>query len=190
MAKAALPEKTRAQCIAEMHDNPDDRINQICRHIANGGDMITLAETWGVSYADMYAFGYSAPHKQKLMDAYNARDEWFKQAILRELRRISLVDLSEIYDENNALKPIAEWPKDVIACVAGVDTLEVKEQGQVIGQMRKVKLFDKIKALEMLGRATNDDFKTVNVKHSGRISHEAFMATTYPVDERTDKDGT
>jgi phage terminase small subunit len=100
--------------------------------------------------------------------------------VLRELLRISRVDILQAFDEQGALRPLREIPEDVRRAIGGI---EVEEQytdllqqllaGQepgvlddgaprprmalpkkrtAVGRIAKVRFLDKTRALELLGR--------------------------------------
>lgn len=78
------------------------------------------------------------------------------ESVLRELDRIASSDLLDAFDETNCLKPLADIPEDVRRCIAGIEVDEIwegygKERRQ-IGVTKKIKLWDKNKGLEMLGK--------------------------------------
>lgn len=66
------------------------------------------------------------------------------EMILEELRSIACADLAEAYDEDGRLKPIREMPLDVRKAIAAVE--ETDSGG------RKLRRWDKVKALELLGK--------------------------------------
>lgn len=75
--------------------------------------------------------------------------EW----VLRRLADEATADLADILDEAGAIKPVAEWP--LIwrqGLVAGVDVYEEVVEGQKVGQTVKIKLSDRIKRIELIGR--------------------------------------
>lgn len=69
-------------------------------------------------------------------------------------------DLADLYDEAGNLKPIHEWPRIWrTGLVAGIETEEVlgasEEDGKpkpVIALRRKIKISDRIKRIELIGR--------------------------------------
>lgn len=76
------------------------------------------------------------------------------------LQRLALeadADLADIYDEKGALKPVSQWPmvwrKGLIA---GVETAqefeEVDGQKKPCGMVHKVKISDRIRRLELIGK--------------------------------------
>jgi len=71
--------------------------------------------------------------------------EW----VLRRLALEANADVADIYDDKGGLKPVKDWP--LIwrqGLVAGIDA-EVTDTGSII---HKVKLSDRVKRLEMIGR--------------------------------------
>lgn len=76
--------------------------------------------------------------------------------VLNELRRIGLADLSQAFDANGALRPLDQIPLDVRQSIAGVDIDELSEgrgdAKEIVGQTKKVRFHDKLKALELLGK--------------------------------------
>jgi phage terminase small subunit len=76
------------------------------------------------------------------------------ERILAELARIAFGDVRALYDEDGTLKPVHEWPDEVAAAVSGLEVEDpVVRQGQVVrGGVRKVKRWDKTRALEMLAK--------------------------------------
>jgi len=67
--------------------------------------------------------------------------------VIRELGRIAFADIRKLYDEHGNLKPISELDDDTAAVLAGIEVEELQD-----GAVRKVKRYDKPKALELLGR--------------------------------------
>lgn len=63
-------------------------------------------------------------------------------------------DQAELYDEKGQLKRIQDWPMVWRkGLVAGMDVDEIKgEGGSVLGYTRKIKISDRLKRLELIGR--------------------------------------
>ena len=84
------------------------------------------------------------------------RTEITQDMVLKELWRIAGLDLSKAYDEAGNLLPLHEMPEDVRRAIAGLETLEemqgVGENRRKVGDTRKLKIWDKVRALELLGK--------------------------------------
>lgn len=88
--------------------------------------------------------------------------------VLKRLAAEAEADIADLYDEaTGALLPVHKWPKIWRqGLVAGVDVYEEKLDGVKIGETVKVKLSDRIKRIELIGRHVRvkafED--TINVK--------------------------
>lgn len=69
--------------------------------------------------------------------------------VLRELTRIALFDPAKCFGPDGKLLPITEMPQEARAVVAGLDIEEGADAGSVL---RKLKSWDKVRALELLGK--------------------------------------
>lgn len=70
--------------------------------------------------------------------------------VLSRLAQEAEADLSDLYAEDGSLKPVRDWPKIWRqGLVQGVETDEDPEGG---GRVRKVKLSDRVKRLELIGK--------------------------------------
>lgn len=69
--------------------------------------------------------------------------------VLRELARIVYADPRKCFDASGNMLPVGQWPDEVAAMIASVESDEIKgEGGVVIGITRKIKLWDKNAAIE------------------------------------------
>jgi phage terminase small subunit len=81
------------------------------------------------------------------------RTEISQDRTLKELARIAFFDIRKLFDENNRLKDMAELDEDTAAAVISIDSEDIKGPGgKIIGKLRKVRLANKLQALEALGR--------------------------------------
>jgi len=71
--------------------------------------------------------------------------------ILQELLLIARSDISLAYNEDGTLKPIHEIPEEVRRAISGIETLEVL-MGKKRGVTNKIKMWDKVAALGLLGK--------------------------------------
>lgn len=83
-----------------------------------------------------------------------ARTEIRADDVLRALYAIATVDPAAVFDAGGKLKPIHEIPEHVRKCLASVETDELFEgkgaDREHIGRTRKIRFWDKPKALELL----------------------------------------
>ena len=117
--------------------------------------------------------GYSpdtaASQASQILNRLNVRlrirellEEQFKRVkldsdfVLKGLMKVAYADLAEAYDDNGSLKPIAEMPEHLRKALAGVETDDLFDgegiNRKLMGYTRKIKLCDRNKALQDLGR--------------------------------------
>lgn len=71
------------------------------------------------------------------------------ERILKELAKIAFADLKGAFDEAGNLLPLAQIPDELRGAIG---TIEATEGGEDGGRVRKVKTWEKVKALELLMR--------------------------------------
>ena len=76
--------------------------------------------------------------------------------IKKELTNLAFVNIADAYDQNGALKSFEDMPIELQRAILAVESEELFDgQGknrEQIGYTKRIKLTDKLKALEMLGR--------------------------------------
>lgn len=131
--------------------NPDD----VLTHIACGGSLEDYARQLEIRFADLWRYLTGLPDWEKQYDlALKTSEARDKDLVLRSLRAIVTTYPSDCFNEDGTMKPVSEWPKDLIA---GFETEELlshdkETMGEVLGTVKKVKAIDRLKALEMLGK--------------------------------------
>lgn len=98
------------------------------------------------------------------------RTEITQDMVIKELAKIAFLDIRKLYTENGQLKNIADIDSDTAGAISQLETLEeydgYGDDREKIGDTQKVKLLNKTKALELLGRHLGifNDKIDVNVK--------------------------
>lgn len=113
------------------------------------------------------AAGIAARSERTQIDA-----DW----VLRRLADEAEADLADLYTADGALKPVHEWP--LIwrqGLVAGMDVEELRSDGAVMGVIRKVKLSDRVKRLELLGKHVGVQAFRERVEHDVRVRQATDM---------------
>ncbi len=106
-------------------------------------------------------------------EAQQARSERTKIGadwVLERLADEADADLADLYDENGGLKPIAEWPLVWRqGLVAGLDVdEEFNKDGKKLGQVTKIKLSDRIKRVELIGKHVDVQAFAERHEHTGK----------------------
>lgn len=96
--------------------------------------------------------GYIA-EKQKEREK---RTEVTQDMVIQELAKIAFADIRALYDDNGNLKNVKCLEDNIAGAVSQLETFEEYEgrgeDREYIGDTKKVKLLDKTKALELLGK--------------------------------------
>ena len=106
----------------------------------------------------------------KKMKEREKRTEVTQDMVIKELAKIAFLDIRKLYTENGQLKNVADIDDDTAGAISSLETLEeydgYGDEREKIGDTQKVKLLDKTKALELLGRHLGifNDKLDVNVK--------------------------
>lgn len=92
--------------------------------------------------------------------------------LLTRLAKEADADLNDIYDEAGALKPVKDWPMIWRqGLVGGIKVVEERDdKGNVVGIIREVKLSDRVKRLELIGKHVDVQAFKERVEHSGAMA--------------------
>lgn len=104
--------------------------------------------------------------------------------VLRELLKIAKSDLRQAFNDSGSLKSIEQMPDDIAAAIGGIDVDELFDgkgkDREMIGYTKKIKLWDKVRALELLGKHLKlfdvpEDAGTKAVETLGQIVKDVLM---------------
>lgn len=90
------------------------------------------------------------------MDKRASKIDLSADKVLQEIAKIAFVDIRDLFTEDGDIRPVSEWNDTLAASIAGLE-IEALFEGfgqdrQEIGKTKKIKMNDKLKALELLGR--------------------------------------
>ncbi|MEN9060016.1 terminase small subunit [Ponticoccus litoralis] len=91
--------------------------------------------------------------------------------VLSRLADEAVADLADIYTADGQLRPIHEWP--LIwrqGLITGVDVEEMRVDGEAVGHIRKVKISDRIKRIELIGKHVDVQAFREQVEQTGAIT--------------------
>jgi phage terminase small subunit len=121
---------------------------------------------------------YLAEKMQERAERAEIDADW----VLKRLVEDATADLADLYDENGHLKSVHDWPMAWrTGLVAGIDTVQERIGTDPEGKpefaiVRKVKLADRSKLLELLGKHVDIGAFKDRVEHSGRVGLESLIA--------------
>lgn len=86
--------------------------------------------------------------------------------LLQRLADEATADVAELFYEEGGLKPVHEWPEIWrTGLVAGIDVYREMSDGKQVGETVKVKLADRMKRLEAIGKHVKVNAFQENHKH-------------------------
>lgn len=178
----------KTDILLELFGNEKKTMHTICSHIASGGSLIELCEVWGVDFGAVSTWLRGDNDRNKLwQEAQLDRNEWVRETLLMELKRLSKSDLKKVVADDGSLLPVKDWPAEMSAAIASLEIVEEfegkgKDRVQT-GWNKKIKLWNKEKSLELLGKSIS--YFTENVKHSGTVTLEDIIAKSREPDEQS-----
>lgn len=91
---------------------------------------------------------------QKAILDRQERTEITQDMVIRETAKLAFFDIRKLFDENGKPLGISELDGDTAAALVGLDVQDIKDagSGDFLGYVKKYKMADKIKALELLGK--------------------------------------
>lgn len=143
-SKRPLNEQMVRYC-EEYVKNPDD---QTACAIAAGYSADTAPQSASRLMADQRILDRIA----ELRQSRNRRTKIDADTVLLKLVEMVEADVGDILDVNGAIKPIKQWPEVWRKSVSAFDVLELDNDGKISTTLKKVKLLDKVKILELIGR--------------------------------------
>lgn len=107
---------------------------------------------------------------QRLMDERAERVSHTADDVLRRLLNIDRMDIADILDDDGSFKPVKDWPLIWRTTISAFEVTELKSSTDVAGFLKKVKLPDKLKVVELIGRHINVSAFRENVQMNANLS--------------------
>lgn len=167
---ATGPRKPLQQTMDELFGQAEKTISIICNHVASGGSVIDLCETWEVPYAEVRNWiRLDKDRKERFAQAMEDRSEYERESIIMELSNIKSAKQTDFFDEENKIKHPSEWTP---AMKSIVKEIILNDDREVV----KVVFWNKEKALELLGK--KNQLYTENHKVEGHMTLEQLVAAS------------
>lgn len=90
---------------------------------------------------------------QKAMEARSRRTEITQDRVILELAKLGFYDIRKLFDADGKPLDISKLDDDTAAALSGLDVQDVADHdGNYLGFIKKYKMADKIRALELLSK--------------------------------------
>ena len=147
-----------------------DCLEIMCVHVANGGSLTQMAKDMGFRYTDLLSWIRGNSKRSETYDqALEDRKEWSREKFLQALHEVAHSDIRDLYNSDGSMKPPSEWPDSIARAISSVKVTELFEgvgsERNHVGYTKEVKLWDKLKALDILGKSLKEyeSDKNINV---------------------------
>jgi len=90
-----------------------------------------------------------------LMDQRNEVLNMTSDYVLKRLEEIDKLDIADIFDDEGNLIAVSDWPPAWRTSVSSIEVTMTRSAGESVPSVKKVKIPDKLKNLELLGKHTN-----------------------------------
>ena len=140
-----------------------DLLDVVVDRLAGGVVLTEVAVELGVRYSALYFWLHSDRERvSRYAKAMESRRVWMSETVVHAFLQLAQFDFRKLYDADGNLLPLHQLPEDAARALVSIDT----QEGQLPGvRMRKVRVVDRLRALENLGR-TVELFKD-RLVHSG-----------------------
>ena len=142
----------------------------VTEYLSNGCNAARAARAAGYSETSATHHAARIARNQKISRILSeqagrsmARCEITAERVLDEMAKLAFFDPRRIFDANGGLLPPSQMGDEEAAAIAGLDLRQMQDGSE----MKKIKLADKAKALEMLGRYLR--LFTERVEHTGSL---------------------
>ena len=90
-----------------------------------------------------------------------------RERVLAEYAKIAFMDVRKMFDDNGQPLSITQLDDDTVGAIAGIEVLEEKVKGEVVGHVKKYRLADKRAALADICKVmgyNEPEKKNINLK--------------------------
>lgn len=118
------------------------------------------AKRAGYNQKTAYSIGQENLKKPEIQSAIQEaqaerqkRTEITQDMVLRETAKLAFFDIRKMFGKDGKPLDISELDDDIAAALVGLDVQDVSDNdGDYVGYVKKYKMADKLKALELLGK--------------------------------------
>ncbi len=172
--------RKRRELLTQMLSEPET-FAEILEFVADGGSLIDWCRDRNLPHARLMAWIRAEPDRdRKYAAALRDRKEHMFEIVVAETLALVQFDIRDLYDDQGNIKNIRDMPRDVARSLSSIEVEELfsgsAEDRQVVGTTKKIKLIDRLKSIEMLGRHTDVQAWKDRLEHTGKITLEELVA--------------
>lgn len=166
--------------------NDDKTMDQVCKHLTNGGCIIDLCEVWDIPYFEVMEWIHSDDElSERYQKALVDRDEWVKQRMLKELKQIAFGDIRKVFNPGSgSIKVPSEWDDETSSIVESIAITQKHGKDGESEETFKIKTNSKLKAMELYGKHMK--MFTDKVELEGEVKLEDILAKVHKREQKED----
>jgi hypothetical protein len=172
--------------LALIAGDPAAVIEDICSSISAGGvtlDRWCLDQEPRVHYGTIGKWIDSDPErKRRYLEASGLREARDKDWVIRELQGWVDCDIMDAFNEDGTMKALKDIPAEVRRSIVGFEVhelwgMDLEGNRTVVGCVKKIKIADKTKAIEMMARHLK--MLVDRVEHDGKVTLEDILTQSH-----------
>ena len=93
--------------------------------------------------------------------------------VLLEVSRLAFNDPRKVFDENNVMLPVKDWPDEVAAAISSIKVVETKtSDDETTAQLKEIKFWDKGKQIELAAKTLGMLTDKLDVNLNGSVAEQ------------------
>jgi phage terminase small subunit len=192
-AAKKVPKKAAARPAAKLPASQDPAFDAlplkqrvfVAQYLANGfnATRAAIAAGYAKANADTQGSRLLANPKVAAILARRTQEKLKKiditaDMVLQEIAKLAFLDPRKLFTGDGQLIPITQLDDHTAASIAGLEITEMYEDHEAVGRLKKIKIADKARSLEMLGRYLK--LFTEKVEHSGSLGVQLITSVPRP----------
>jgi hypothetical protein len=151
---AGSPKKRERKARTEALLKDEMAIGTLCGRVASGETLIEICRDLDIPYSEVNTWIQSNKSRaESYAQALTVRESHNKDRVVSELLAMINADITQAFLPDGSLKAMDKIPENVRRWIAGFELHEQYDQeGNVVGALKKVKLWDKVRVTELLAK--------------------------------------
>lgn len=150
-------------------------IDELAAAVASGGTLAGWCRDKDIPYTEINRWIQAdEARRTRYADALKLRETHQTDRVVGELATLLDADLADAYTEDGCLKAIHDMPLSIRRAIASIEVDEIWEgrgdDRRLVGHTRKLKLWDKVKGVELMARKNKMLTDKVDVQHKHTLA--------------------
>lgn len=158
-----------------------ESMTEICRYVTMGGTLVRFCVLANIKYSSMLEAIRSHPKYERMyIQACKDREDWLRDELLSLMTQITSFNIKDCYDENGALKSVADMPDSASLMIKKLTT-SYPTRDKIETTVDNIEFYDKQKSIDQLGKYLSMFID--KTQHDVRLTLEETIARSYEKDK-------